>query len=57
MPAGYGGGKADAVRIDRQRASAGMRQQVESWEAGYTNVVRFVERLYRDERQITAVRD
>jgi hypothetical protein len=52
MPAGYGGGRAEAVRIERHQAPAGMREEIESWEASYVNVVRFVERLYRDERQI-----
>ncbi len=52
MPPGYGGGKAEEVRIERDRAPAGMREQVETWEARYANVAGFVERLYREERQI-----
>ena len=52
MPPGYGAGKAEHVRIERHRAPAGMREEVESWEARYANVARFVERLYREERQI-----
>lgn len=54
MPVGYGGGKADAVRIERDRAPAAMQKDVESWGASYSRVVAFVERLYRDERQTTA---
>lgn len=52
MPAGYGGGRAEGVRIERHEAPAGMQKEIESWEANYTHVVRFVERLYRDERQV-----
>ncbi|MGB5624151.1 MAG: hypothetical protein WBM61_00355 [Woeseiaceae bacterium] len=50
MPAQYGGGKADAVRIERDRAPVGMRQDIEAWEANYARVVAFVEQLYLDER-------
>ena len=57
MPAGYGGGRAENVRIERHQAPAGMRKEIESWEASYVNVVRFVERLYRDERQIKRAAD
>ena len=52
MPAGYGGGRAANVRIERHQVPAGMREEIESWETSYADVVRFVERLYRDERQI-----
>jgi len=52
MPPGYGGGKAEGVRIERQRAPGGMQKDIESWVANYTRVVAFVERLYRDERQV-----
>ncbi len=31
MPEGYGGGKADAVRIERERAPAAMRADIERW--------------------------
>jgi hypothetical protein len=50
MPAQYGGGKADAVRIERDRAPVDMRQDIEAWEANYARVVAFVEQLYLDER-------
>ena len=52
MPAGYGGGRAENVRIERHRAPAGMREDVESWETSYADVARFVERLYKEERKI-----
>lgn len=55
MPPGYGGGKAEAVRIERDRAPAGMRHDIESWEADHPRVVAFVERLYAQERQVKAV--
>lgn len=51
MPAQYGGGKADAVRIERDRAPAGMRQNIEAWATDYARVAAFVERLYSEERQ------
>ena len=57
MPPDYGGGKAEKVRIERHQAPAAMREAIESWEARYTNVVRFVERLYRDERQVKGAGD
>jgi len=55
MPAQYGGGKADAVRIERDRAPVGMRQDIEAWEANYARVVAFVEQLYLDERHLKVV--
>ena len=55
MPPEYGGGKAEAVRIERNRAPAGMRQDIASWEADYARVVAFVERLYSEERHAKAV--
>lgn len=50
MPPEYGGGKADAVRIERDRVSAGMRQDIDAWVSSYTRVTEFVERLYSEER-------
>lgn len=50
MPKEYGGGKADAVRIDRDRAPDRMRSDIEVWEARYPLAVRFVQRLYSEER-------
>jgi glutathione S-transferase len=55
MPPQYGGGKADAVRIERDRAPAGMRQNIESWATDYARAIAFVERLYAEERQTKAV--
>ena len=51
MPAGYGGGKADAVRIERERMPEPMRMDVEAWEAANPRAVEFVNRLYAEERK------
>jgi hypothetical protein len=51
MPQGYGGGKAEAVRIEPERAPAGMRKDIEVWAAGYARVAAFVQRLYAEERR------
>jgi len=50
MPAGYGGGKAEAVRIERAAAPAGMQRDIESWVSAYPAVVDFVEELYSNHR-------
>jgi glutathione S-transferase len=46
----YGGGRAEAVRIELQRAPPPMRQDVERWSEKFPRVTGFVERLYREER-------
>ncbi|MDH3362696.1 MAG: hypothetical protein OEM50_10965 [Gammaproteobacteria bacterium] len=51
QPAAYGGGKADAVRLERDRAPAGMQKDIEVWQSGYARVAEFVERLYAEERK------
>ena len=51
MPPGYGGGKADAVRIEDDKAPEGMRRDTDEWGAAYPRVVAFVERLYAEERK------
>lgn len=50
MPPEYGGGKADAVRIERARAPAAMREEIESWLAAYPHAVEYTERLYAEQR-------
>ncbi len=50
MPAGYGGGRAEAVRLEREQLPPSMLMDVESWEAAYPEVVDFVTRLYAAER-------
>lgn len=54
QPAGYGGGKADAVRLDRDKAPIRMLKDIEAWEAGYPRATEFVERLYAEERKAPA---
>ena len=51
QPQGYGGGRADAVRIERESAPPVMRQDVERWIANYPRCVAHMERLYREERR------
>jgi len=53
QPAAYGGGKADAVRLEQERAPAGMQKDIEVWRSGYARVTEFVERLYVEERKRT----
>lgn len=50
MPGGYGGGQAEAVRIELQRMPEAMRMDVDAWRAAYPRAIAFVDRLYRDER-------
>ena len=50
QPQGYGGGKADAVRIDRERCPARMLEQIETWSITYPLTTGFMEQLYVDER-------
>lgn len=50
MPPGYGGGKADAVRIERERAPADMQRDIAAWSSSSPLSVAFVERLYAEER-------
>lgn len=54
QPAGYGGGKADAVRLERDRAPVSMQKDIEVWASGYARVREFVERLYAEERKAPA---
>ncbi|MBT8109787.1 MAG: glutathione S-transferase domain-containing protein [Gammaproteobacteria bacterium] len=54
QPAAYGGGKADAVRLDRDKAPVRMLKDIEAWETGYPRVAEFVERLYAEERKAPA---
>ncbi|MCP5091686.1 MAG: hypothetical protein GY949_12260 [Gammaproteobacteria bacterium] len=51
MPPGYGGGKADAVRIERDSAPADMQRDIAAWLSTYPLAVSFVEQLYADERK------
>ena len=48
MPEGYGGGKADGVRVERDQAPAEMRAEIERWIETYPRVVSWVEALYEN---------
>ena len=50
MPQGFGGGKAEAVRIEREAASDNLRRDIEAWCADFPRVVSFVERAYAEQR-------
>ncbi len=46
MPQGYGGGKADANRIEHDQAPAAMRADIDRWIDAYPAAVNYVEALY-----------
>ena len=48
MPPGYGGGKADTVRIEIERCPSAMQQEVASWRTRYPHSTAFIERLYEE---------
>lgn len=50
QPEKYGGGKADANRIERGRAPAAMRGDVERWSEDFPKATQFVASLYENER-------
>lgn len=50
MPKGYGGGRADACRIERTEAPDGMKAEIERWVEDYPKATTFIERLYAEER-------
>jgi glutathione S-transferase len=52
MPPGYGGGKADAVRIERDMAPADMQRDIAAWLSAHPLAVSFVEQLYVEERRV-----
>ncbi len=51
QPEGYGAGAADSVRLDRERMPTGMREDVERWCEDHPNVVKWIEKLYAEERR------
>lgn len=50
QPQGYGGGKAELSRIERERMPAKMRADVERWLEDHPKATAFTMRLYADER-------
>ncbi|MCJ7814917.1 MAG: glutathione S-transferase domain-containing protein [Xanthomonadales bacterium] len=51
QPPGYGGGKADTVRIDRGQCPQQMAAEIEAWSQSYPLATGFIEKLYTDERR------
>jgi hypothetical protein len=52
QPPGFGRDKADAVRVERQRAPAAMLADIERWIETYPHATGFINRLYETERNI-----
>jgi hypothetical protein len=48
MPEAYGGGKADNVRIERDRAPEAMRADIERWVDAFPRAVSWVETMYEN---------
>ena len=48
QPAGYGGGKADAVRIEREQCPPAMIRQIEKWSTAYPLCTRLIDQAYQD---------
>jgi len=51
QPAAYGGGKADTVRVERDRCPARMQEEIESWIRNFPLVTSYIEKLYETERK------
>ena len=54
QPPEFGGGKADGVRVERNRAPVAMQADIERWISTYPNTTRFIENLYKHERLVSA---
>jgi len=54
QPEGFGGGKADTVRIERDRAPAAMCAEIVRWSELFPRATAFIEHLYREERLSSA---
>jgi glutathione S-transferase len=50
LPAKFGGGRADAVKIDFERCPSAMQDEVRLWKAHYPRAAAFIERLYEQQR-------
>ena len=48
MPEGYGGGKAEKVRIERDQAPEAMRADIERWIEAFPRAADWVEKMYED---------
>ncbi len=47
LPEGYGGGKADGVKMEFDKLPQAMRDDINRWQQQYPNTVMFIERLYQ----------
>ena len=54
QPLKFANGRANAVRIERDRVSVAMRADIERWIESYPNVCGFINRLYEQERHINS---
>ena len=50
QPGNFANGKAEAVRIERERVPAAMKADIERWIDKYPNATRYIEQLYAAER-------
>lgn len=50
QPAQFGGGRADAVRVEFDRCPPAMQEEVRAWQQQYPRATAFIERLYREQR-------
>ena len=50
QPEAYGGGKAEAVRLHRERMPRPMQDDIRRWAEDYPRVLAFVESLYGKHR-------
>ena len=50
LPEGYGGGKAEAVRIEKNETPQEMQADVDRWAEKYPRATAFIEQMYKDER-------
>lgn len=50
QPGEYGGGKADAVRIEKEQCPEAMIEQINAWSSTFPLATDFIEQTYRNER-------
>jgi glutathione S-transferase len=50
QPAKFGGGRADAVRVELDRCPPAMQEEVRAWQQQYPRAAAFIERLYEQQR-------
>lgn len=50
QPAGFGGGRADAVKVELERCPPAMQDEIRSWRERFPRSSTFIERLYAEQR-------